>query len=106
MEGGRHMVAFEVAGGKAVAFRVANALTIIGISITSRRQEPHHPSGDDHSPAAQTRAARALGIAPGLLRLSVGFEDVEDRSRSLRQALDKGALLRHQAGIDQGGCAL
>ena len=32
MEGGGTIVAFEVAGGKAAAFRVANAFTIIGIS--------------------------------------------------------------------------
>ena len=92
-------MAFEVAGGKAAAFRVANAFSIIGISNDlGDAQEPRHPSGDDDPSAAQARtAARRSAGAPGLLRLSVGLEDVDDLIEDLAQALDKAALPRQQA---------
>ena len=59
------MLAFEVAGGKAAAFRVANALIDHRhLQQSRRRQEPHHPSGDDDPPAAEARAARGARHRP------------------------------------------
>ncbi len=43
-----------------------------------RRQKPHHPSGDDDASAADAAGPRRLGVNEGLLRLSVGLEDVEE----------------------------
>ena len=39
----------------------------------------------------------ALGIGPGLLRLSIGLEDVDDLIEDLSQALDKAAPRRAAA---------
>jgi len=98
MEGGGTMVAFEVAGGKAAAFRVANAFSIIGISnnLGDAKSLITHPQTTTHQRLKPEQRA-ALGIAPGLLRLSVGLEDIEDLIEDLGQALDKGALPRRQA---------
>ena len=92
MEGGGTMLAFEVAGGKAAAFRVANALSIIGISnnLGDAKSLITHPETTTHQRLKPEQRA-ALGIGPGLLRLSVGLEDVDDLIEDLGQALDKAS---------------
>jgi O-succinylhomoserine sulfhydrylase len=98
MEGGGTMVAFEIAGGKAAAFRFANAFSIIGISnnLGDAKSLVTHPETTTHQRLKPEQRA-ALGIAPGLLRLSVGLEDVEDLIEDLDQAFDNGALPRRHA---------
>ena len=98
MEGGGTIVAFEVAGGKAAAFRVANALTIIGISnnLGDAKSLITHPETTTHQRLGPEQRA-AFGIAPGLLRLSVGLEDVDDLIEDFGQALDKASLPRRAA---------
>ncbi|NWG46519.1 MAG: O-succinylhomoserine sulfhydrylase [Alphaproteobacteria bacterium] len=88
MSAGGSLIAFEVAGGKAGAFRVANALALIDISnnLGDAKSLVTHPATTTHH--RLTEAARAeLGITPGLLRLSVGIEDVEDLKEDLARAL-------------------
>jgi O-succinylhomoserine sulfhydrylase len=98
MEGGGTMVAFEVGGGKAAAFRFANALSIICISnnLGDAKSIVTHPETTTHQRLKPEQRA-ALGIAPGLIRLSVGLEDVEDLIEDLAQALDKASLPRQAA---------
>ena len=55
-----------------------------------------HPETTTHQRLKPEQRA-ALGIAPGLLRLSVGLEDVEDLIEDLAQALDKASLARQAA---------
>ena len=68
MEAGGTMLAFEVAGGKAAAFRVANALSIIGISnnLGDAKSLITHPETTTHQRLKPEQRA-ALGIGPGLL---------------------------------------
>ena len=98
MSGGGTMLAFEVAGGKAAAFRAANALSIIGISnnLGDAKSLITHPATTTHQ-RLKPQQREALGIGPGLLRLSVGLEDVEDLIEDLAQALDKASLPRRHA---------
>ena len=79
MSGGGTLIAFEVEGGKAGAFTFANALSIIGISnnLGDAKSLITHPETTTHQRLKPEQRA-ALGIGPGLLRLSVGLEDVED----------------------------
>ncbi|HXT07977.1 MAG TPA: O-succinylhomoserine sulfhydrylase [Roseiarcus sp.] len=88
MSGGGTLVAFEVAGGKAAAFKFANALSIVGISnnLGDAKSLITHPETTTHQRLTPDRRA-ALGIGPGLLRLSVGLEDVEDLVEDLGRAL-------------------
>ncbi|RBP05123.1 O-succinylhomoserine sulfhydrylase [Roseiarcus fermentans] len=92
MSSGGTMLAFEVAGGKDAAFRMANALTIVGISnnLGDAKSLITHPETTTHQRLKPEQRA-ALGIGPGLLRLSVGLEDTEDLIDDLCQALDKAA---------------
>jgi O-succinylhomoserine sulfhydrylase len=82
------IVALELAGGKANAFRMINALRVIDISnnLGDSKSLITHPSTTTHQ--RLTPEARAeLGIGEGLLRLSVGLEDPEDLKEDLAQAL-------------------
>ena len=88
MSGGGTLVAFEVLGGKAAAFRFANALQVILISnnLGDAKSLITHPATTTHqrlSPAVREE----LGIGEGMLRLSVGLEDADDLIDDLTQAL-------------------
>ena len=79
MTGGSTLVAFDVAGGKAGAFAMANALSVITISnnLGDAKSIITHPATTTHQ--RLTPAGRAaMGIGDGLLRLSVGLEDPDD----------------------------
>lgn len=88
MSGGGTLVAFEVEGGKAGAFAMANALSIIGISnnLGDAKSLITHPETTTHQRLKPEQRA-ALGIGPGLLRLSVGLEDADDLIEDLDHAL-------------------
>ena len=88
MSGGGTLIAFEVDGGKAEAFRMMNALELILISnnLGDAKSLITHPGTSTHQ--RLTDAERAVvGIHPGTLRLSVGLEDAEDLVEDLDQAL-------------------
>jgi O-succinylhomoserine sulfhydrylase len=89
MAGGSTLVAFEVAGGKAAAFRMANALSVITISnnLGDAKSIITHPATTTHQ-RLTAEARHAMGISDGLLRLSVGLEDADDLLDDLRAALD------------------
>ena len=58
MRGGGQIVSFEIAGGKAGAFRFLNALRLIKLSNNLWRfQIPDHAPGDDDAPAIEARTA-------------------------------------------------
>ncbi|MGI3900925.1 MAG: O-succinylhomoserine sulfhydrylase [Janthinobacterium lividum] len=92
MKGGSTLIAFEVAGGKAGAFRFANALGIIGISnnLGDAKSLVTHPATTTHQRLSQ-EIREGLGISEGMLRLSVGLEDVEDLIDDLRGAAEAAA---------------
>ena len=88
MSGGGGVVTFEVAGGKAAAFRFADALKLIDISNNlgdAKSLITHPETTTHHRLSPETRAE--LGITPGLMRLSVGLEDADDICEDLEQAL-------------------
>ena len=87
MEAGGNIVAFEVTGGKAGAFRFANALEVIKISnnLGDAKSLITHPATTTHQ--RLTPEARAeLGIGEGLVRLSVGLEDAADLGDDIERA--------------------
>ena len=88
MDGGGGVVAFEVEGGKPMAFKLANALGLIDISnnLGDSKSLLTHPETTTHQ--QMTPEARAAGgVTSGMLRLSVGLEDPEDLCEDLAQAL-------------------
>ncbi|ARC87836.1 O-succinylhomoserine sulfhydrylase [Rhodovulum sp. MB263] len=88
-EGGT-LLALDLAAGKEAAFRFLNGLEIWRLSnnLGDAKSIITHPATTTHqSLSDETKAA--LGIGPGLLRLSVGLEDPADLLADLRAALDR-----------------
>ena len=88
MTAGGTVVTFEVAGGKEAAFSVMNAFGLIAVSnnLGDSKSLVTHPATTTHmriGPEERTK----LGITDGVIRLSVGLEDVEDLKDDLVQAL-------------------
>jgi len=88
MRGGSSIIAFEVEGGKARAFRFLNALGLIDIAnnLGDAKSLITHPATTTHQRLSAKKRAE-LGIGDGLVRISVGLEDVEDVKEDLAQAL-------------------
>ncbi len=88
MSAGGTMVTFEVAGGKDAAFRLMNAFKLIAISnnLGDSKSLATHPATTTHMRIPADDRAK-LGITDGVIRLSVGLEDVEDIKDDLAQAL-------------------
>jgi O-succinylhomoserine sulfhydrylase len=88
MGSGGTLVTFEVAGGKEAAFRMLNALDIAKISnnLGDAKTIATHPATTTHQRLPQDQKD-ALGITPGLVRLSLGLEDAGDLIADLTQAL-------------------
>jgi len=95
MSAGGTLVTFEVAGGKAAAFQVLNALRLVRVSnnLGDSKSLVTHPATTTHLRIGAEERAR-LGITDGVVRLSVGLEDVLDLRDDLAQAL---AVLRAAA---------
>ena len=88
MDAGGGVVAFEIEGGKAAAFRFANALSLIDVSnnLGDSKSLITHPATTTHQKL--TPEARAeLGVSDGMMRLSVGLEDADDLCEDLVKAL-------------------
>ncbi|MGC1486531.1 MAG: O-succinylhomoserine sulfhydrylase [Albidovulum sp.] len=89
MGAGGTVVSFEVKGGQVAAFRFLNALEMIKISnnLGDAKSIVTHPATTTHQRLPEEQK-QLLGIAPGLVRLSLGIEDGEDILADLMQALD------------------
>jgi len=89
MKAGGTIVCFDVAGGKEGAFRFLDALSLVDISnnLGDAKSLVTHPSTTTHQRLSPEDRARQ-GIGPGLVRLSVGLEDVDDIIEDVTAALD------------------
>ena len=80
-------------GGREQAWALLDALELIDISNNigdSRTLMCHNATTTHHSVGAEGRAA--MGVAEGMLRISVGLEDPDDLIADLDQALAKAGL--------------
>ena len=86
---GGTLLSFDIKGGKDAAFRFLNALEIIKISnnLGDAKSIATHPATTTHQRLPQDQK-EVLGITPGLIRLSVGLEDVSDLTADLMAALE------------------
>ena len=82
------MLAFELGGGREAGERFMDALALCGraTSLGGVDTVLHHPASTSHRQYSPDQL-EAAGVSPGLLRLSVGCEDVEDIVADLDQAL-------------------
>lgn len=90
MSGFGGMISFEVKGGKEAGMRLCNALRLCTIAVSLGDAETliEHPASMTHSAYSPTELEEA-GISAGLIRLSVGLEDVEDIIADLDQAFEQ-----------------
>lgn len=88
MSGGSTLIAIEVDGGKAEAFRFLNALRLVRISnnLGDAKSLVTHPATTTHQRFMPEERAR-MGIPDGMVRLSVGLEHPDDLLADLTQAL-------------------
>jgi O-succinylhomoserine sulfhydrylase len=90
MTAGGTVVTFEVAGGKAGAFAVMNGFRLIAISnnLGDSKSLATHPATTTHMRIGEVERAR-LGISDGVIRVSIGLEDVEDIKDDLAAGLHR-----------------
>jgi len=88
MKGGGGIVTFQVKGGYEAAFKFINRVKMISISpnLGDTRSIITHPSSTTHSKLTEAEREKVF-IYPGLIRISVGLENVEDIYQDLDQAL-------------------
>lgn len=82
------MIAFELKGGITAGRRFMNALQLFSraVSLGDAESLAQHPASMTHSSYTPEERAR-YGISEGLVRLSVGLEDIDDLLADIEQAL-------------------
>jgi len=84
------MIAFELKGGYAAGAKLMNSVRVIYLAVSLGMVESliEHPASMTHS-SVSAEERRAMGISDGLVRFSVGLENIEDLLADLDQALAK-----------------
>jgi methionine-gamma-lyase len=93
MPGFGGMIAFELEGGYDAGIAMMNRLSLIrrAVSLGDAETLIQHPASMTHS-TYSPEERQAHGISDGLVRLSVGLEDVADLLEDLAQALGANAV--------------
>lgn len=90
MKAGGGIVCFELSGGLESGRKFMDALEVLSLTpnLGDSRSIASHPASTTHSklPAEEQLA---VGITPGLIRISVGLEHVDDIIYDIEQALEK-----------------
>ena len=88
MKAGGGVVAFNIKGGfdKAKAFLDKLEMLSLSANLGDTRTIATHPASTTHSKLTEEERA-AVNITPGLVRIAVGLEDVEDIIADVEQAL-------------------
>jgi methionine-gamma-lyase len=88
MSGFGGIISFELKGGLKTGVKLMNSvkLCMLAVSLGAVETLIEHPASMTHAIVPRDERLRA-GITDGLVRLSVGIEDVEDIIRDLEQAL-------------------
>ena len=84
------VIAFGLKGDRATAIRWMDSLEMINIvtHVADSRTCVLHPASHTHRQLSDEQL-REAGVAPDLIRLSVGIEDVDDILDDIRQALNR-----------------
>ncbi|CNG79583.1 methionine gamma-lyase [Yersinia kristensenii] len=100
MRGAGGMIAFELRGGMAAGIAFLNALQLIyrAVSLGDCETLAQHPASMTHSSYTPEERRHHL-ISDGLIRLSVGLEDVGDLLNDLLQALEVAKAIHGNAEL-------
>jgi len=90
MKGPGSMISFGLKGGLEAGRKLMNSvkLAILAVSLGGVETLIEHPASMTHSKVSEEEK-RKSGISNGLVRYSVGIEDVADLIEDLKQALEK-----------------
>jgi len=90
MTNGGGILTFEIKGGVEGGRNFLNALKMLSMTnnLGDSRSIASHPASTTHSKLTEEERA-AVGITPGLIRISVGLEHPEDILNDILQALEK-----------------
>lgn len=93
MRQGGGLVTFEVKGGLAQGQGLLNHMRLCSLStnLGDTRTIVTHPASTSHAKLSEA-ARQEVGISPGLLRVSVGLENITDIIEDLEQALLASAV--------------
>lgn len=89
LKGASGVISVVIRGGRDNAVRFMDALQLARneVHVADIRTCVLHPASETHRQLSD-EALVAAGIVPGMVRLSVGLEDVDDILEDLKQALD------------------
>jgi O-succinylhomoserine sulfhydrylase len=90
MSNGGGIVTFELKGGIAAGRRFLNGLSMLSMTnnLGDSRSIASHPASTTHSKLSEEER-QAVGITPGLIRISVGLEHPDDILQDILSALEK-----------------
>jgi O-succinylhomoserine sulfhydrylase len=90
MSNGGGIITFDLKGGLEAGRKFLNALQMLSVTnnLGDSRTIASHPASTTHSKLSEAERA-AVGITPGLVRLSVGLEHPDDILEDILQALGK-----------------
>ena len=82
------VISFELKGGREAAVRFMDSLKLAAIvtHVADARTSVLHPASHTHRQLNDQQLEEA-GVSPGMIRLSVGIENVDDIIADLEQAL-------------------
>ena len=83
------LLAFEMHGGKDEAWKLIDSVRIFSLTanLGDAKSTITHPASTTHSRVQESDRKR-MGISDGLIRLSIGLEDVQDLIEDLQSALN------------------
>ena len=84
------VIAFTIKGGRDASIRFIDSLKLASlvVHVADVRTLVLHPASSTHRQLTDEQLV-AAGISPGLIRLSVGIENVDDIIEDLKRALEK-----------------
>ncbi len=90
MQAGGGILCFEIKGGIEAGRRFMDGLELLSLTpnLGDSRSIASHPASTTHSKLTEEERL-AVGITPGLIRISVGLEHADDIIEDIIQALDK-----------------
>lgn len=90
LKGASGVIAIVIKGGREKAIKFMDSLKLASneVHVADIRTCVLHPAGETHRQLTDEQLV-AAGIAPGMVRVSVGLEDVSDIIDDLKQALDQ-----------------
>jgi O-succinylhomoserine sulfhydrylase len=92
MKLGGGVLCFEIKGGLEAGRKFLDALEMLSVTanLGDTRSIASHPASTTHSRLSDAERL-SVGITPGLIRISVGLEKVEDTIADITQALEKSS---------------